>query len=1147
MDDHIFDKLSDEFEAAWSNQEQPRIETFLERVPPENHAALLCELLQIELWWRRKDSPSPTLHDYQERFSEYRDAVQEAFDAFNVRTLGEQEQPTLPPSSESENGPTDLDVTLPASSNVASGGEDPTIAPHQPEGNEETAGVGDRVRYFGDYELIDEIARGGMGVVFKARQVKLNRIVALKMILSGELAGEEEVKRFKTEAEAAANLDHPGIVPIYEIGVHNGQHYFSMGFVEGQSLADRVKEGPIPPMEAAEIVKKVTEAIAYAHEKGVIHRDLKPANVLLDANGEPRVTDFGLAKQVESDSDLTRTGAVMGTPSYMPPEQAAGNLSEIGPPSDVYSLGAVLYELLTGAPPFRGGSPLETLMLVLENELVPPRMLNPTVPRDLAKICLKCLEKLPSERYANAEELSKDLTRFLEGEPVSARPIIGPVRVLRWAQRRSRRVVITLGIIVVLIVFAALQGNFREIILLLPFSLFVFSKVQFRIASGIVLASITFCLSAPIVLLVFRGTSFVVEDPPFIQDSDRYLIGLIPLLLAWACVALGVIDVATANWGHFLKIHVPAGSLICISSCWLSDSVGTWLAVSSFSFFAGVLICSVSKIICTRYAGDFWSATVGTILGVVLGGPILGVAAIALLFLVLNVGADDARDTNLPMGLLFGFVVEIASIITFLAAFLGAFVGCLLGPRRKSIAVESSKDQTQVAFIRSGKPPAIPRTMKRWPALAALPIAVAGMCFVAYRFLNAPHPNPSAQYRYSLSTDDIEQATQSSTRGQHYEATEKLTNATNELSKLVAKHPSIALYHETYFRACKYAGDLHLAIADNRLAFEWHAKAKVVADGYAKEHPKSVQARLLQAEILEQLGSTCRHVGREPDAMQYFQDANEAWLSISSSEDFIPRFRGLRGVARMKLAIEANDEARDIYQEVIRLGSLHLHNNPSDLVVRYGLARAYHNLALLLEIDGEPERSKSSFEEAIKFQSDCVESSDPLFQQECIKALAQHYSALGGFLYRHEGVSQAIEAFEHSLAHNSRDPRTRHALAVAYTNAGRGEDACEVIELLLAGTPDSRELTYLLGSAQMICGRLDRASAAFRRVLSLSEAVNDEFYSDTLFRLGICEIELGNLSEAIEILGLLSPNDPDRATELQSAIDKQRSNDKRKE
>ncbi|MBI3861150.1 MAG: SUMF1/EgtB/PvdO family nonheme iron enzyme [Planctomycetia bacterium] len=292
------------------------------------------------------------------------------------------------------------------------------------------------LRYFGDYELIQEIARGGMGVVFKARQVTLNRIVAVKMILGGQLAGPEDVQRFHTEAEAAAQLDHPGIVPVYEVGEQDGQHFFSMGFVEGQSLAKRVAEGPLEPRAAAEIVKTVSEAVQYAHDKGVIHRDLKPGNILLDKEGKPRVTDFGLAKLTESGSDLTGTGQILGTPSYMPPEQAAGEVSTVGRLSDVYSMGAILYCLLTGRPPFQAASPLETLLQVQKQEPVPPRHLNSGIPLDLNTISLKCLEKDPARRYQSAQDVAKELQRFLIGEPIVARPISMFDRSWRWCKRR---------------------------------------------------------------------------------------------------------------------------------------------------------------------------------------------------------------------------------------------------------------------------------------------------------------------------------------------------------------------------------------------------------------------------------------------------------------------------------------------------------------------------------------------------------------------------------------------------------------------------------------------------------------------------------------------------------------------------------------
>jgi tRNA A-37 threonylcarbamoyl transferase component Bud32 len=277
-----------------------------------------------------------------------------------------------------------------------------------------------------------------MGIVYKARQLRLNRIVALKMILAGQFATEEDVQRFHTEAEAAAGLDHPGIVPIFEVGEEQGQHLFSMGFVDGESLAARLARGPLPPKEAADLVRKIAEAVQYAHERGVIHRDLKlhgPPGTDVDSL-IPKVTDFGLAKKLASDSNLTDTGQILGTPNYMPPEQAAGRIADVRESADVYSLGAILYAALTGRPPFQAASRMDTLLQVLESDPAPLRTVNRAVPRDLEIITLKCLAKEPQQRYASAGALAQDLRRFHDDEPILARPL-GPIRRFRrWMNRR---------------------------------------------------------------------------------------------------------------------------------------------------------------------------------------------------------------------------------------------------------------------------------------------------------------------------------------------------------------------------------------------------------------------------------------------------------------------------------------------------------------------------------------------------------------------------------------------------------------------------------------------------------------------------------------------------------------------------------------
>jgi serine/threonine protein kinase len=303
------------------------------------------------------------------------------------------------------------------------------------EGLAADAAIPESDRSFGDYELLGRVARGGMGVIYKARQICLNRIVAVKMMLPGLLVSEAEASRFQNEAEVIANLRHPNIVAVHEVGAHDGQRYFSMDYVEGQSLAAVVRERPLPAGTAARYVKVIAEAIHYAHQQGILHRDLKPSNVLLDKAGNPRITDFGLAKRLASDSRLTATGTVLGTPSYMPPEQADGKSRRLGPAGDVYSIGAILYELLTGRPPFQAATPLDTVLLVINTEPIAPRMLNPKLSRDLETICLKCLEKDPRWRYQTAQELADDLDRYLKREPIRARRINLLNRGWRWLRR----------------------------------------------------------------------------------------------------------------------------------------------------------------------------------------------------------------------------------------------------------------------------------------------------------------------------------------------------------------------------------------------------------------------------------------------------------------------------------------------------------------------------------------------------------------------------------------------------------------------------------------------------------------------------------------------------------------------------------------
>jgi serine/threonine protein kinase/tetratricopeptide (TPR) repeat protein len=313
--------------------------------------------------------------------------------------------------------------------------------------NEKSASAAELLGELGDYELLEEVGRGGQGVVFRARQKSLNRTVALKVISLGQWASKAHVKRFRREAEAAAGLDHPSIVPIYEVGERDGSCYFSMKFIEGGQLDEAVRPKTMPIRQTAELIAKVARTVHYAHEHGILHRDIKPGNILLDDKGEPHLTDFGLARLVETESTVTRTLEVLGTPSYMAPEQAVGNNAQATGATDVYGLGAVLYQLLTGQPPFAGGTTYETIKLLLDTEPRPPRLLNPKVDRDLSTICLKCLEKDPKRRYPSAVALAEDLECWLRHEPIQARHTGIFSRGKKWLRRNPTSALLTASLI----------------------------------------------------------------------------------------------------------------------------------------------------------------------------------------------------------------------------------------------------------------------------------------------------------------------------------------------------------------------------------------------------------------------------------------------------------------------------------------------------------------------------------------------------------------------------------------------------------------------------------------------------------------------------------------------------------------------------
>lgn len=410
------DQLCDAFERLWLAGNRQPLETYLATVATGLRKRAFHNLLLVEIELRGRDDEPPSVEEYLRRFPDEATLIHQVF-----RNLADDRSTVLIADADAEG-------SCPSSGSLRE-----TASPMSEDLSEPLQLPG--------YTQLREVGRGAMGRVYAAIQEPLGRTVAIKTIWAGTFASQEDVERFRAEAESAAKLDHPNIVPIHEVGRHGDLHYFTMCFVEGDTLKDRIAERGLTGSESAQLVATLAETVEYAHGKGIVHRDLKPANVLIDLAGRPKITDFGLAKRIESDSELTATGQVLGTPSYMPPEQAVGDGGRIGPHSDVYALGAILYACLTGRPPFQGTNVVETLKQVTGREPVPPRQLEPTIDRDLETICLKCLEKEPAKRYATAAELALDLRRFVGGHPIMARPVGRLSRSWRWC-RRNRSVAI---------------------------------------------------------------------------------------------------------------------------------------------------------------------------------------------------------------------------------------------------------------------------------------------------------------------------------------------------------------------------------------------------------------------------------------------------------------------------------------------------------------------------------------------------------------------------------------------------------------------------------------------------------------------------------------------------------------------------------
>jgi WD40 repeat protein/serine/threonine protein kinase len=425
----------------WQRGEKRLVETYLTEIPAlRDEVAVILDLVRTEILLRLAQVEHPRREEYAQRFPQYADAIAEQFRWVERLRPGQTapETPSLDRANTVAQGPpqvAEIEALLSTSNpaRLLRASEETTSLAVTPQLNRNAVE---------GYEIVAELGRGGMGVVYKANQVGLNRPVALKMVLAGVHAGVEALARFRIEAEAVAALQHPNVVQVYDVGEVRQQSgdvipYMVLEYLEGGTLSEKLNGTPLPPRPAARLVEALAHAVHAAHLRGIIHRDLKPTNILLTLDGTPKVSDFGLAKQINAGSSAqTVTGAVMGTPSYMAPEQAEGRTRDIGPATDVYALGTILYEIITGRPPFRAPAPLDTLKLVTSADPVPPSRLEPKLPRDLETICLKCLQKKTGDRYGSAELLAEDLHHFLANEPISARPVPPWERAVKWVKRR---------------------------------------------------------------------------------------------------------------------------------------------------------------------------------------------------------------------------------------------------------------------------------------------------------------------------------------------------------------------------------------------------------------------------------------------------------------------------------------------------------------------------------------------------------------------------------------------------------------------------------------------------------------------------------------------------------------------------------------
>lgn len=804
--------------------------------------------------------------------------------------------------------------------------------------NAQVSGVG----RFGDYLLLEEIARGGMGVVYRARQESLNRTVALKMILTGRLASEDDVRRFRSEAEAAANLDHSGIVPIYEIGQHEGQHYFSMKLIEGESLSRAIPKFANDHPAAVELVAALAEAVHHAHQRGILHRDLKPANVLLDEAGRPHITDFGLARQVEGESGVTRTGDIVGTPSYMPPEQARGE-KILTTAADVYSLGAILYELLSGNAPFRGANVLDTVLQVINEVPKSLRGYNSKIDRDLELICLKCLQKNPSERYSSAAELESDLRHWLAGEPLSIRaPAIASLMRL-WLRQNFGAAGWT---VIVGVVFGLLSGG-----------LFWMASWQTNVASladvydhlpnvgrpwlmyfdwapselqGIILSGIA----------IFSFSYVGLFTAALVRPKNRH-----------ADLAAGVVTGAVAGFATFLVFWGPFGllsrfndddiKLLERAAFWYSEDVmSSW--TYTYPDLKNIPKEKRAEILSRKVQADqLVSARTGLWLGLLVG---------MALALSVSIGEMAFAGPLLRRLTWYQAIIpysEVAFAVTVLCFVAGIY---LLLPIIGSVGVH---DAWKISFLILMIALAIWAAFRPWHWLPRILIQVIWVwLFIDFLFHGIDRSMQLGRHRAEIAK--LEQQIRVDPENVNYQY------------NLVNWHGSLGWFWAADEKWQKAADSFEEAIRQAK-----SLRSKPLSEGGHLSNEKRL------AGFLPVLVNCYDQLGRQAESDRLLREAAADWSKLSLAHPDAPHHKQLLADTQAILARRAANvgnaaPAREQYEEALKIRAKLVADFPNRQDLRSQLAASHHGYGTALRTIGDPSAAVQHYEKALLIRSELV-------------------------------------------------------------------------------------------------------------------------------------------------------------------------------